>query len=459
MKKLLPIMVLLGLIAVSCNKTVVPDEPQAGSYTFVLNASVDQDLTKTDYTNDVTFSWSDDDAISVLFHKGEDHKFFTLTTSEGGSATAKFTGEIESGYELGASEAEGGVAWALFPASSEHSWDAERHLPDFYEAPEIDYTQSHFSANLPMYANGDAEGNFTFKYLTSCYKFTFTNIEASKVKFMVHSSGSGAWYLSGKSPIKLDGETPYLQCYDGTGSRDVTYIEAVESKKAVFYVPFRGWEPFTPEITLVDADNNATLLHATAKEPLASAPFGRIVVLPAKSIGEAPVVPPAAINIDGDMSDWADIKGAETPDAICKVMKVFNDDTNFYVYLASAPGGRGSQLWGDAAGYYYLDFDWDNDETTGIAENKNPGFDCWCYLYIFGGTADAPIIKLNPNGHGEEMSIKNITAKGVITDSLIEIELSIPRADMVPVDAGTTTRILSWRSKDGSKITQTYTVK
>ena len=57
------------------------------------------------------------------------------------------------------------------------------------------------------------------------------------------------------------------------------------------------------------------------------------------------------------------------------------------------------------------------------------------------------------------MSIENITAKGVITSDLIEIELSIPRKDMVAVTAGTQTRILSWRSKDGTKITQIYTVK
>ncbi|MBO4466296.1 MAG: SusF/SusE family outer membrane protein [Bacteroidales bacterium] len=166
-----------------------------------------------------------------------------------------------------------------------------------------------------------------------------------------------------------------------------------------------------------------------------------------------------AITVDGDMSDWADIEGAETPDAICKVMKVTNDEKFFYVYLASAPGSRGSQLWGEEAGYYYVDFDWDNNAETGIAENSNPGFDCWFFMYVFGGTADAPIIKEHPNGSGREMSIENITAKGVITTDLIEIELSIPRADMVAVEAGAQARILSWRSKDGTKITQIYTVK
>ena len=168
---------------------------------------------------------------------------------------------------------------------------------------------------------------------------------------------------------------------------------------------------------------------------------------------------PVKITIDGDMSEWAKVEGVETPDNICKVMKVTNDDDNFYVYLASAPGSRGNALWGEEAGYYYIDFDWDNNDTTGIAENSNPGFDCWFYMYVFGGTADAPFIKEHPNGSGKQMSIENITAKGVITSDLIEIELSIPRKDMVAVTAGTQTRILSWRSKDGTKITQIYTVK
>ena len=166
-----------------------------------------------------------------------------------------------------------------------------------------------------------------------------------------------------------------------------------------------------------------------------------------------------AITIDGNFDDWADIAGEETPDAICKVMKVTNDAKYFYVYLASEPGSRGSKLWGEEAGYYYLDFDWDNNPETGIDENSNPGFDCWCYLYIFGGTAEAPEIKLHPNGSGNQMSIENITAMGQITDELIQIELSIPREDMVSVAAGTETRILSWRSKDGTKIQMTYTVQ
>ena len=96
MKKLFPIMVLCGLVSFACSKVVEdPQVEEPGYYTFVLNADAGQDLTRTEYADEVTFAWSKDDEISVLFHKGETHKFFTLKTSEGGSASAQFSGQIE----------------------------------------------------------------------------------------------------------------------------------------------------------------------------------------------------------------------------------------------------------------------------------------------------------------------------------------------------------------------------
>ena len=175
---------------------------------------------------------------------------------------------------------------------------------------------------------------------------------------------------------------------------------------------------------------------------------------------ESPAVA-TGITIDGDMSDWASVEGVSTPSNICKEMKVTNDDENFYFYLASEPGPRGSTLWGESAGYYYLDFDLDNDATTGDDEGSRKGFEAYTYLYLFGGSADSPYIVESPKGtssHGVKTS--GIVAKGVISSELIEIELSIPFAnfDAAPV-AGQTIRVLSWRSKDGSVIEQTYTVK
>ena len=168
------------------------------------------------------------------------------------------------------------------------------------------------------------------------------------------------------------------------------------------------------------------------------------------------------VTIDGDMSDWADVVGVETPDNICKAMKINNDEDNFYFYLASEPGPRGSQLWGPSAAYYYLDFDLDNDPSTGgETEGSRGTVEAYTYLYLFGGSADAPEIAENPSGTGSHgVAIDGIVAKGVITDELIEIELSIPRANFKENPAaGQEIRVISWRSKDGTVIEQIYTVK
>ena len=434
MKKYLPMMVLCGLISFSCNKAIEPEHPQAqenGYYTFVLNADMDQDLTRTEYAADeVTFSWSTDDEISVLFHKGETHKFFTLKTSQGGSKTAKFSGQIESGYELGASETEGGVAWALFPASSQHSWNTETHLPDFYQAPEVDYTQSHFSANIPMYANGDAEGSFTFKYLTSCYKFVFTDVAASKVKLMVHSAGSGGWYLSGKSPVKADGSSYYLQCYNGEGSRDVSYIEAVGSdKKAVFYVPFRGWEPFTPEITLVNMDSDSELLHVTAKTALAAAAFGRIVILPEKSLADAYI---PAIGINGDMSDWADKPVGEGSNDYILEWKYASDENNVYFMYKVNKALIKTGNWGS---YIYTGFDNDNDGTTGTdaGAGVTGGFEAMAAVYPWRDNGEGGVECLKGQDNQGTIAcpvgtdLGHVTVAGTFDGDYCYIETSIPR--------------------------------
>ena len=428
-----------------------------------MNATVNQDLTKTDYADDVTFSWSKDDEISVLFHKGEDHKFFTLKTSQGGSATAKFSGQVTNGYELGASSTEGGVAWALFPASSEHSWNTETHLPDFYEAPEIDYTQSHFSANLPMYANGDADGSFTFKYLTSCYKFVFTDVPASKVKLTVHSSGEAAWYLSGKSPIKADGSDYYLQCHNGEGSRDVSFIEAVDSKekKAVFYIPFRGWEPFTPELTLVNMDNDSELLHVTAKGPLASAAFGKIVVLPAKSLADV-FIP--TISINGDMSDWADKSVGTGNSSRILEWKYASDEENVYFMYKidkSLISFSSSYNWGS---YIFIGFDTDNDDTTpgaiNIGSGITGGYEAMASMYPWRGEVEgSPECFMGTEKQGSIQcpfgtQTGNVTIAGTVDDAYSYVEVCIPR-ELIGSPTGeiTVNHSMNWEVIGNSVIT------
>ena len=171
------------------------------------------------------------------------------------------------------------------------------------------------------------------------------------------------------------------------------------------------------------------------------------------------------VTIDGNMSEWAYITGTETPSSICRAMKVSNDDDNLYIYVSSVQGSRGGQLWGSTGGYYYFDFDLDNNSSTGTSQGSNAGLECYMHLYLFSGSSSEPEVGLYGDGGSghSTMSIENIKVDGVVagtaSDSLIEIEISIPRSNLPStLVAGQTIRVLSWRSKDGSNIEQTYTI-
>ena len=173
----------------------------------------------------------------------------------------------------------------------------------------------------------------------------------------------------------------------------------------------------------------------------------------------------AGITIDGDMSDWADIEGA-TSDGVYKSLKATNDDEFFYIY-SMRNKKRGNELWGSNKGYYYYDFDMDdNPETGDYAEGSHGNFEAWMYLYLFGGTADAPDFWESPKGDGKPSSsvIADVLCKGVVDDNpevdgLIETEVRIPRANLPAVEKGQTISITSWGNKDANLMKVTITVK
>ena len=95
MKKIIVPVFILSIITWSCNKensTPVQVEETTGWHTVTLNASVDSEITKTAYAGDKTFSWSEGDQISVLFHNGDVDKFFTFTAAAGNVASTSFSG-------------------------------------------------------------------------------------------------------------------------------------------------------------------------------------------------------------------------------------------------------------------------------------------------------------------------------------------------------------------------------
>ena len=285
MKKLLVFFSFVGLFAWSCNKSIdtpVSEEQTPGWHTVTLNASI-ADVTKTAYAEEKTFTWSAGDQISVLFHNGDVNNFYTLTAAAGGVASTSFSGSVPDGYVIGSSD--DGKKYALYPAA-DHAYDVSKTHKILFEIPqEIDFTASHFSANIPMFAEGDGSNNFAFTPIAGAYKFTFKVADGiSKVKLNVSQASS--YRYTGKFPYRMANGFIAFEPKDGTGSesemfRSTTMTANVESNFVSFYMPFRPSAGLkNPTVTVFNADNEYTLYSGSASTSLANTSLTSITVLP-----------------------------------------------------------------------------------------------------------------------------------------------------------------------------------
>ena len=272
--------ILLMAVAVmtACQKEHVENEPavEKTPYVYSVKAGISTDESRTDYDATGKFSWTAGDQISVLFNDGSANKFFTLTTAEGGE-TATFTGTIDAGYEIGVLDgAEGDLKiWALYPASENHSY--AEGTPSFYVKPQVDFTETGFSANIPMYDLLTEEGDFAFKNLASTYKFIVKDLDSSieKVKFVIYNQTT--WGLSGSWPIHA-GEIYLNYAYATPGSEKstLTFVGNVTEGQSVFYVPTRYWGDFQPVVRVYDADTDELLKEVTAGKSVQPTSFTKV---------------------------------------------------------------------------------------------------------------------------------------------------------------------------------------
>ena len=265
----IPFLLMAAAAVAACETKMVVEEPAPaeGTYVFTLQATSPDADTKSDYSSSGKFSWSAGDKISVLFHNGSIDKFFTLTNTTGAGATATFSGAIDNGYEIGAST--DGTKWALYPVGDHKVRFAETDgakFPLTFNIPAVtDYTASSFSANIPMYAQGDDSNAFAFKHLGAAYKFTFKDIDnsISKVKFLVENQTT--YRLSGDVKLRNQGGTYLDQAWADGVDKTLTYIRNVSGGTAEFYVPVRYYAAcFQPIITLYNAENDDVIYTKTA---------------------------------------------------------------------------------------------------------------------------------------------------------------------------------------------------
>ncbi len=183
---------------------------------------------------------------------------------------------------------------------------------------------------------------------------------------------------------------------------------------------------------------------------------------------EDPSVEPSPITIDGDMSDWADIEGAVlTPTGdegaegalALEEVKACADANNVYVYVKrSKRHGRWTALFNGSSnsGYYYYDFDLDNNPETGDkAEHSNGNYEAWCYIYHFYGSSTEPTVKESDmKGGFEGMTSAGIVSKGAFTEDSIEVETAFPRS-CLPEFSSESFAVSVWGNKDANPFTKT----
>ena len=157
--------------------------------------------------------------------------------------------------------------------------------------------------------------------------------------------------------------------------------------------------------------------------------------------------PAAGITIDGDMSDWAGVEGA-TGEGINSVFKVTSDENNLYFYVKRTTE-RMADIWGGAA-YHYYTFDTDNDPATGVELWGNGPYELLLVIYPYAGSADAPAFGIAAAGATapDNYTVDNAVVKGVVTESGVETEISVPRADILAMPS-TPVKVYSWSNKGG----------
>ena len=455
------IMMMAAAVIASCTKQTLGEEPvidyEAPTYTYTVSAnSID---TKTNYDADGKFEWSAGDAISVLFHNGDVNKFFTLTLKSGdGTNTATFSGEIETGYTVGASDGNDAdhKIWALFPASENHTYAGG--TTNFYVQPYVDFTESHFSANIPMYALNAEEGTFNFANIACTYKFTVTGIadEVNKVKFQIYNQYT--YGLSGSWPI-IDAEMYLNYGWASPASQNstLTYVNDVTESQAVFYVSSRYWGEFKPAITVTNYETNEVIKTFTASKIVQPTSMNSVKLITldvsadngdGDGEGEGEGDDSAThISIDGNMSDCSNIETFTTTNSRITSWKVTSDEENIYIYAvcpASVVKDRG--LWSA-----YIDgaFDLDNNSETGGDASYGLGNGMEAAFVAFPFSNEAGSDPTFINGEKSESWIKypietevgKVTSFGKLDGDNTLVEFAIPRNLIGNPASGTTIAI------------------
>ena len=359
----------VAALAVSCtvNETVTDNDIPEGYKVLSISASNGQPDSKTSYAGEKTFSWSVGDKISLICNNGSENQWVTFTATSA-AATSSFTAVVPNDIEMG--PLGGSKKVAMFPASDDHIYNSTSSL--YYNIPAVrDQRASsggHRSADIPMFAWGDENDNYSFANISGAVKFTFINVPCSAVKFTftagVKMNGTFHLYYDNDSDASLVHWSAANT--DNASEKTVTFYGDVEDGNVSFYIPYAEgsiWGYTTA--TLEDASTDA-ILYSNNHINTLPVNKNRVTVLPALNLGFE-----SAYGID-----WKGVTASTNTNATYPALKSLRataDDDYLYLLIEADPdnitkthlyghylkiycqkdGGSESGLWGDA-GYNKL---------------------------------------------------------------------------------------------------------
>lgn len=171
------------------------------------------------------------------------------------------------------------------------------------------------------------------------------------------------------------------------------------------------------------------------------------------------VVEEFGIKIDGNMAEWDGVTTGLTHEGGAYVaFKVAADSENLYFYT-KRDATRIGDIWGKN-GYIYYCLDTDNNAETGDGTLWGNGpFEAVMAIFAFDGTMDAPEFGFfgDTTIMPATCTLANAKIAGkVVADTSVEIEVSIPRADLPAIPSGEFS-IVTWGNKGADDAHQKWT--
>ena len=293
-------------------------------------------MVKTNYADDITFSWVAGDKISVLYHLKESpytNQWVTFTASSTAASSA-FTASVSSDLEIGAYST--GTKWAMYPASDNHTYTDDSKLGFSLESGYDGNT-----AKIPMIAKvaSGSDDSFHFHQLCGAAKLTIKNIrsEVTRIGVCLDSNwgSDGQRLLSGVFNVQNPGsDTPSIVHNDVSASESrkmYAYADVNGSTHtATVFIPlpvFEIWASFV--VNVYDAAGGTPLYSKHFSSGCIDIQRQKINKLSDLTLANIDSTP--GIKIDGYISDWSTVSTQVSKNTNRIVdWKVTSDATNIY---------------------------------------------------------------------------------------------------------------------------------